>query len=654
MLLVLLLGIVFTVVFIFIRSVFFKNKIIAPLFEKKILSVPRLIVIFLVPVFFFASFIATVPILFIPKTILPVLQPEMTWEQVFAYLNSNNPATGENIWFEMTVDLWIGRPAHFWLTQIPLAGALVALAFVFWRTGWPFEKTMRASRDHTHGSSRWRKTSEYGNSLNKIKCDRPVESGIVVGSKGNGAWVTNSDAGNPHSLIIGATRSGKSRRVIMPSIWVIGHKKESLIITDPKGEIFDHTSSWLKKQGYEVILLDLLDPKNGNRYNPLNKVLLNLEQGYIEEATREAWEIGNILAWAYGTGQDPIWPQAEESLIAALGLATALNAPKEARHMTTAYRILTQLGADGGQALDGWFASMDGDDIARMAYGTAALSESRTRSSIYTGTSAHLRLFADPSIAFMCSDSDFDPDDAGKKPMAIFIKMPDEAGARRQIASLFVNQAYAGLAQVARDNGGRLPVPVWFLLDEFGNIGKIPNLAEKLTVAAGRGIRFSLAIQAKAQLEHVYGKQTAEIVLGNCDTWIYLRTADIDTAREISNKVGNYTVVTRSIQKNKYRPSESEGATSRNLLTPDEVLRWEIGNSLLLQAGQYPAKIPLQDMSKWPGLKDVFIPNERRSENRVFKNVVTWVPNIVFADANEDKLMHKESSKKLSSRKIKK
>lgn len=635
---------------LFWRGVFrMIGRLLSPLFERRILTIPRVIILLLVPVFFFLSFLATVPITFIPKTILPVLQPEMTWEQVFNYLNSDNPTTGENVWWEMTIDLWKKRTPVFWLTQIPLGGALVALAFVFWRTGWPFERTMRASNDHTHGSSRWRRKSEYNKTLNQTKFDKPEKAGIVVGSRGNTAIQTDPDSkamGNSNVLIVGSPGSGKSRRVIMPSIWTIGHKKESMIVTDPKGEIYDHTSSWLKDQGYKVILLDLLDPKNGSKYNPLNKVLLNLEKGDIEEATREAWEIGNILAWAYGTGQDPIWPQAEESLIAALCLATALNAPKEARHMTTAYRILTQLGVDGGELLDGWFKSMDGDDIARMAYGTAALSESRTRSSIYTGTSAHLRLFADPSVALMCSESDFNPDEAGVKPMAIFLKMPDEAGARRQIASLFINQTYAGLTNVAREHGGKLPIPVWFLLDEFGNIGKIPSMAEKLSVARSRNIRFVLALQSLAQIEHVYDKKTAEIIFGNCDSWVYLRTADIDTAKEISSKVGTYTVVTKSIQKNKYRPSESEGATSRNLLTPDEVLRWEIGNSLLLQAGQFPAKIPNQDMSRMPGLNTEFVPGKGLETPRVFKPLETWVPNIVFKNETQEDDEKKKIKKK--------
>ncbi|MBC7337205.1 MAG: type IV secretory system conjugative DNA transfer family protein, partial [Clostridia bacterium] len=211
----------------------------------------------------------------------------------------------------------------------------------------------------------------------------------------------------------------------------------------------------------------------------------------------------------------PIWPQAEESLIAALCLAVSLEAPPEARHMATAYRMLIEMGARGGQSLDTWIESLPPSHPARLAYGTAGLSESRTRSSIYTGTAAHLRLFADPGVAWMCAESDHDPGEAGTRPMAIFLMIPDEAGARRDIVTLYVAQAYSSLASVARRHGGMLPVPVWFLLDEFGNIGRLPAAPEKLTVAAGRGIRFILAVQSLAQIEHVYGAKAAEIIAGN-------------------------------------------------------------------------------------------------------------------------------------------
>ena len=408
-------------------------------------------------------------------------------------------------------------------------------------------------------------------------------------------------------------------------MWTIGNVGESMIVSDPKGELYQFTSKWLQSKGYEVILIDLLKPSRGNQWNPLDIIIKFLDGGDEEEAVRQAWELGNMLAWSKGGGNDPIWPQAEESLISALFLATAIEGPYDMKHPASAYATLINLGTDGGDELDGYFAELSVDHPARMAYGTAALSESRTRSSIYTGTAAKLRLFGETGISWLCSRSDHDPKNVGERPTAIFLLLPDEAGARRDIASMYVNQAYSSLVALARERGGSLPVPVWFLLDEFGNIGKVPNLPEKLTVSAGRNIRFVMAVQSLAQIEHVYGKKEAEIVQGNCDTWIYLRTTDLATAQALSRMTGQFTVKTKSVQKRKIDISESEGIAARFLLTPDEILRWEIGESLLLQAGQYPARIPLQDLSKWESANQVFNPIEM-PEAKIIERGDVWIP----------------------------
>ena len=457
-------------------------------------------------------------------------------------------------------------------------------------------------------------------------------AGLVVGSDGRRAWTTKPDWGNPHVVVLGATRSGKSRRVILPSIWTLGHHGASLVLTDPKGELHSMTAAWLRSVGYEVVQIDLLRPARGNRWNPLDAVIRAYESGDHEEAGRLAWEVGNVLAFAEaGVGVDPIWPQAEESVIAALALAAAVEAPAGARHPATMYRILSELGGDGegGTSLDEWFRSLPSAHPARLAYGTAALSESRTRSSIFTGTAAHLRTFADPGVAWLTAASDHDPAEAGRRPVAIFLLLPDEAGARRSIASLYVAQAYSALAAVARDAGGRLPNSVWFLLDEFGNIGRLPGIAEKLTVSAGRNIRFVLALQALAQLDHVYGQHTREIVLGNCDTWLFLRTADEATAAAISRKLGAFTVRTSSqsarIGGVAAQQTLSESATARPLLTPDEVLRWPTGHCLLIQSGEFPADLPLQDLSQWRSASAAFQPAPP-PEPRVAEPVPTWVP----------------------------
>lgn len=457
-------------------------------------------------------------------------------------------------------------------------------------------------------------------------------AGVVVGAEGHTAWLTRPDWGNPHILLLGATRAGKSRRVILPTIWTLGYAGESMVLSDPKGELYAHTAAWLRAQGYEVVLLDLLRPTRGSRWNPFAAIVAAHEAGDAEQASKLAWDFGNVLAYGVDTsGGDPIWPQAEESLLAALALVTALEAPEGCRHPATAYELLTVLGPadeEGGSALDDLFRSLPSGHPARRAYGTAALSESRTRASIFTGTAAHLRLFGEPGIGWLTGASEHDPAEAGRKPMAIFLLLPDEGGARNALASLYIAQMYSALGSVARERGGRLPTPVWFLLDEFGNIPRVPGMDAKLTVAAGRGIRFLLALQDLAQLAR-YG-DARQTITGNCDTWLFLRTADVETAKIVSAKLGSFTVQTSSrsarLGSVSSQQTMSESATARPLLTPDEVLRWPTGHSLLIQSGEYPADLPLQDLSAWRSASAAFQPAPHPAA-RPAEPVPTWVPN---------------------------
>jgi type IV secretion system protein VirD4 len=316
--------------------------------------------------------------------------------------------------------------------------------------------------------------------------------------------------------------------------------------------------------------------------------------------------------------------------LAALALVTALEAPHGLRHPATAYELLTVLGPteeQGGSALDDLFRSLSSTHPARRAYGTAALSESRTRASIFTGTAAHLRLFGESGIGWLTAESEHDPADAGRKRMAIFLLLPDEGGARNALASLYISQMYSALGEVARNNSGRLPVPVWFLLDEFGNIPRIPGFDTKLTVAAGRGIRFVLALQDLAQLAR-YG-EARQTITGNCDTWLFLRTSDVETAKVVSAKLGTFTVRTSSQSARLggvgAQQTLSEAATGRPLLTPDEVLRWPTGRSLLIQSGEFPADLPLQDLSQWRAASAAFQPVPP-PQARPAEPVPTWLP----------------------------
>ncbi len=552
--------------------------------------------------------LALAPVVYLlPHTLWPPFHPAMTWPALWAYLL--HPAgPGKPVrWWTLSAQLawrhpWPGYALVQGALALLLGPAALRLCGLTAARGAPAPP----ARVATHGSARWRRPAEYGQTLAALACTAPRTSGVVIGATGRRALVTRPEVGNPHVLLVGASRAGKSRRVVLPTVWCLGHRGESMVLTDPKGELHAAAASWLRSRGYAVVLVDLLRPGRGNRWNPLAAVRRAHESGDAEEAARLAWDIGNTLAFGeQGLGTDPIWPQAAESTIAALALAAALEAPAGMRHPATMYRILTDLGGDGegGASLDRWFRALPPGHPARSAYGTAALSESRTRSSIFTGTAANLRTFSDPGVAWLTAESDHDPAEAGRQPVAIFLLLPDESAARRPIATLYVAQAYGALATLARACGGRLPRPVWFLLDEFGNVGKLPAVAEKLTVSAGRGIRFLLAVQSLVQIDHVYGPRVREIVTGNCDTWLFLRAADEATAQAISAKAGTGTVLVRS---RNVRPGlvpgpagGTEAGTGRALLTPDEVLRWPRGYSLLLESGQFPARLPLCDLSRW-------------------------------------------------------
>ena len=135
-------------------------------------------------------------------------------------------------------------------------------------------------------------------------------AGIVVSSQGRRAWVTRPDWGNPHVLLLGATRAGKSRRVILPTIWVLGRARESMVLSDPKGELYAHTADWLRRQGYEVVLLDLLRPTRGGRWNPFAAITLAHQAGDAEQASKLAWDFGNVLAYGVDvSGGDPSGPR---------------------------------------------------------------------------------------------------------------------------------------------------------------------------------------------------------------------------------------------------------------------------------------------------------------------------------------------------------
>ncbi len=479
-----------------------------------------------------------------------------------------------------------------------------------------------------HGTARWRTAAELPQSFALWSADRPKDSspsGIYVGQgpTPRSAWVLSSDQ---HALIVGSPGSRKTRGVVLETIGVIGSVgRESLLVSDPKGELYAHTADWLHAQGYNVRRFDLREPSRSVRSNPVHAVTQALASGRRDLASALAWDIAHLLVGSRESrSNDPFWDDSAEALVAALILAVAQGEPPaggkapegedpwtwpqlEERHMASVYATLLSGGAGGGR-LDELIAQFPVDHPAAKAYGPVALSVEKTRASILGTAATALRLFGDDETAWLTAAQDHDLADLGRRPTAVFLVIPDERSTRYPLATLYIQQTLQALAALADEHGGRLPVTVNFVLDEFGNLPRIKDFDKTVTVSRGRGIRLALVLQDLAQLKRHYG-DASNTIKGSLSTWIYLRTAEIDTAREISQKLGQYTVAAENLSVPRVTwwttnatvgpSSTTHSLQGRDLLTAEEVLRWPLGQALVLQAGQLPAKLPLPDLSAW-------------------------------------------------------
>ena len=575
-----------------------------------------------------------------------------------------NPLRAADLWIEAIRDsplaatkLLLDDPAfrRIWLFAQPLV--LGAFLWVLWQPG------IRKRKKHitdgvggpeaseysiTHGSSRWQKKSEINKNTtvwNTVR--KPEKGGIVLGydHKTRKAWLETRDF---HTLLIGATRSGKTRRIIFPTIWHLAQAEESMIITDPKGELYERSRDYLEGEGYTVTLLDFRNPKRGNFWNPLDPVVQSIKAEDLPRASEQAWDIAHMIVHQKPQTGDPLWANGEESLIAALILAAAIEAPKKNKHMGTCYAMVSELGGAKEELvtvgkkvftkssipLNDYIQGLPLGHLARAAYGTAMLATEKVRASFFTGAAADLRLWADPGIVHLTSRQGHCLKSAGREKTAVFLVIPDEKSTRHMLASLYIDQTYQALVELAIANKGRLPVRVNFLLDEFGNLPIINDFDKKLTVAGGRNMRFTLVIQDVTQLQRHY-KESQQTITGNCHTWIYLLTADMETAQLVAAKTGQYTVETESYSSSVQTRGESygsnQGTTGRALLLPDEVLRWPQDMSLVLQARQFPMKLPLPDLSRWRADKELES-GEPEEERKIPNQVPVWIPGVKTAE----------------------
>ena len=409
-----------------------------------------------------------------------------------------------------------------------------------------------------------------------------------------------------HTLTIGATRSGKTRCLVIQSICLLGLAAESLVISDPKAELFHYTSEFLRKLGYEVICLDFKNPEKSTRYNLLQPVIDAVSVGNMERAEMYAWDITNILV-GDDVSNEKIWENGEKSTIAAAILCVVVDNKKrpEYQNLTNVYWFIAEMSKSiGGKTpMSEYMKKLPSSHPARALMSIAEVAPSRTKGSFDTSALTTLRLFTSRSVYSVTHKSDYNISEIGRKKQALFMILPDEKTTYYPIASLMVSQLYELLVRQSDQRGGRLERRVNFVLDEFGNFTKLTDFTNKLTVAGGRGMRFNLFLQSFEQLTQKYDKETAAIVKSNCQTWIYLQADDKETLQDVCDKLGKYTTSAYQLssQHGRYvNPSSSHSISlvARELLTTDEIRRIQRPSQIVISRS-HPAMMNAPDLSQW-------------------------------------------------------
>jgi len=433
------------------------------------------------------------------------------------------------------------------------------------------------------------------------------EGGIVIGmtKEGNREHIYYLPD-DTHTLTIGATRSGKTRCLVIQSICALGLAGESLVISDPKAELFEYTSDFLTKIGYEVICLDFKNPEKSTRYNLLQPIIDAVNRNDMEKAEMYAWDITNILV-GDNVSNEKIWENGEKSTIAAAILCVVVDNAKrpEYQNLTNVYWFIAEMSKSvGGKTpMQEYVKKLKSGHPARALLSISDVAPSRTKGSFYTSALTTLRLFTSKSVYSITHKSDYDIAEIGRKKQALFFILPDEKSTYYPIASLMVSQLYELLVRQSDERGGRLINRVNFILDEFGNFTKLNDFTNKLTVGGGRGMRFNLFLQSFEQLTEKYNKETASIVKSNCQTWVYLQADDKETLQDICEKLGKYTTSAYQLssQHGRYvNPSSSHSISlvARDLLTTDEIRRVSRPNQIVISRS-YPAMMNSPDLSQW-------------------------------------------------------
>lgn len=386
---------------------------------------------------------------------------------------------------------------------------------------------------------------------------------------------------------------------------------ESMLVTDPKGELYESMAPYLESKGYDVKLLDIKDA-NGMVHSDSWNCLAEIEGDDLNAQIFADTIIKNTA----GKGKQDFWSDCEMNLLKALCLYVERN-PNIPTRMCEVYNLITKRRPE---ELDAMFAELPFNDetqAAKSAYSIYQQANDNVKGGVIIGLGSRLQVFQGKAVQDITNHSEINLRAPGKRKCAYFCVTSDQQSAFDFLAALFYSMLFVKLVSFAdsfgfSNRGSRMCwVPVNFVLDEFPNIASISDFTKKISTVRSRGINISVIFQNLAQLQNRYPYGQWEEILGNCDTNLFLGCTDATTAKYISDRTGLVTVGVSSQSKNHvfgsvmeprdYKESDSIG--KRQLLTPDEVLRIPKNKELILLRGQKPFECDKFDYSEHPDAK---------------------------------------------------
>ena len=452
-----------------------------------------------------------------------------------------------------------------------------------------------------HGSAKWGDAA----SICKRYRDKRYTQNLILTQNFRMGLDCYKHKRNLNVLVVGGSGAGKSRAYAVVNIMQCNC---SMVVTDPKGELLRKTGGLLEREGYEVRVFDLINPETSFCYNPFayvrdDKDVLKLINNLIRNTTPKGAQ-----------SSDPFWEKSETALLQALMLYLLHEAPPEEQNFSMIMEMLgsAQVKEDDEEyqsPLDILFERLEmrnPESIAVKQYAIYKQAAGKTAKSILISCGARLAPFDIKELRELMETDEMELDTIGDRKTALFVIISDTDDTFNFVVSILYTQLFNLLCDKADDEyGGRLPVHVRCLLDEFANIGQIPKFEKLIATIRSREISASIILQSQSQLKAIY-KDNADTIVGNCDTTLFLGGKEKTTLKEISEILGKETI-------DSFNTSETRGRElshglnyqklGKQLMTEDEIAVMDGGKCILQLRGVRPFFSDKFDITKHPKYK---------------------------------------------------